>query len=125
MAFDHDAKNLARTCTDLRRYIACNINLTFEFFAAICVAAINHHSRWQLGSFQLLAGLRDAFGLVIGRFAATQNHMAIRVAIGLYDGHLPCLMDRQEVVRSRRGLDRIGRDFNITVRAVLEADRRR
>ena len=48
-----------------------DINLTFEFFAAVCVAAINHHGRRQLGSLQLIARLCDAFGVVVGRFTAT------------------------------------------------------
>ena len=39
--------------------------------------------------------------------------MAIRVSVGLYDRHLPSLVNRQEVVWPRRGLDRIGCDFDI------------
>ena len=51
--------------------------------------------------------------------------MAVGVAARLDDRHLAVLVHRQEVVPLLRGEDRVDRDPDVAVGAVLEADRRR
>lgn len=48
--------------------------------------------------------------------------MAILVAIGLHNRHLAVFVHREEVMAARGRLDGIGRDPDIAVGAVLEAD---
>ncbi len=51
--------------------------------------------------------------------------MAVLVAIGLHDRHLTILVHRQKMVAPGGGLNRVGGDFDIAIRAILEANRRR
>ena len=71
---------------------------------------------------ELLAHRLDAGGVVVGRLAAAQDDVAVLVAGGVHDRRVAALGDRQEVVRRRRGLDRVDRDPDVAVGAVLEAD---
>ena len=54
----------------------------------IGVAAVHHECGRQLGGSQFFAGGRHTGCIVIGRFAAAQNDMAIGVAVGLHHRYL-------------------------------------
>ena len=48
--------------------------------------------------------------------------MAVLVALGLHDGHLTVFVHRQKVVTTGSSLDRVGRDLDVAIRPVLEAN---
>ena len=106
----------------MRGNVFGHIDLALVLFAAVGVAAIHHQGGGQLGGFEFLAGGSHAFGVVVGRFATAQNHVAVLVALGLHDGDLAVLVHRQKVVATGRSLNRIGRDLDVAVGAVFEAD---
>ena len=87
--------------------------------------AVDHQRGRQLGGFEVLAGSFHVGGVVVGRLAATQDQVAVGVALGLDDGDLAVLVHAQEVVRARGRLDGVGGDADVAVGAVLEADGRR
>ena len=73
-----------------------------------------------------LLGARDRLGVVVrARRAAAQDQVAVGVAARRDDRGDALLGDRQEVVRVGRGADRVDRDLDAAVGAVLEADRHR
>ena len=74
---------------------------------------------------QILARSGHAGSVVVRRFATAQNHVAVRVTLGLHNGHLAVLMHGQKVVSAGGCLNRVGGDFDIAIRAVFEADRGR
>src|SRR6218665_2262105 len=125
MAFDHQAEDAARAGGQLRRDIAGHVELLFVLLATVGMAAIDHQQRGQLGRLQVLAGGGDAGGVVVGRFAAAQDDVAILVALGVDDGDLAIFVHRQEVMAPAGRLYGVGGDADVAVGAVLEAYRRR
>ena len=93
--------------------------------AAVGVAAVHHHGRAQAGFLQVVAGGIDVGLVVVGLLAATQDHVAVRVAFGVHDGDMAALVHRQEVVAARCRLDRVGSNLQVAVGTILEADRGR
>ena len=94
VALYHHTKNMARAGRDLGGNVARHIQLLFMLLAAVGMAAVHHQRGRQFGLLQILTGSGHAARIVIGRFAATQNHMAVRVAQGLHNRHLPIFMHR-------------------------------
>ena len=93
--------------------------------AAVGVAAVHHQRGWQFGFDQILAGGFHALRVVVGCFAATQNDVAVRVALGLHDRDLAVFVHRQKVVTASGSLDRIGGNLDVAIGAVFKADGRR
>ena len=108
-------------CGDVPRHI----DLPFMLLGRVGVAAIDHQGRRQLGLHQVCAGGGHVGRVVIGGFAATQDDMAVLVAIGLHNCHLAVFVHRQKVVPTRSGLNCIGSNFDVAIGAVLETNRRR
>ena len=52
-------------------------------------------------------------GIVVRRFSTAQDDVAIRIAGGRSDRRTTILGDRHEMVRLRRGQDRIDRDHSL------------
>ena len=123
VAFDHQPEHAARAASDLAGDVARHFELALMLLAAVGMAAIDHQRRRQTRGLEVLAGGGHAGGVVIGRLATAQDHVAIPVALGLHDGDLAILVDREEVMPARGGLDGVGGDADIAVGAVLEADR--
>ena len=68
----------------------------------------------------------DPFGVVVGRAAAAaQDDVAVGIAGRVEDRRRAAVVDAGEGVRDRGGADRVDRDLNVAVGAVLEADRHR
>src|SRR5690606_9894395 len=70
-------------------------------------------------------GRRHRGRIVVRGLAPAQDDVTVFVARGRDDGRMPALGHRQEMVRLRSGLDRVNRDLDVAVGAVLEADRAR
>ena len=81
----------------------------------------NHERGGQPGIGQLLAGCLHAGCVVIGLFAAAQNHMAIGVAAGVNNGGLAAFADRQEVMLASGCANGVNGNFHVAIRAVFEA----
>src|SRR5690606_23304919 len=99
--------------------------LILEVLVAIGVAGIDHQSLREPCLADVLASCLAAGSAIVGCLAATQDDMAVLVAIGRNDGRMSALGYRQEVMWLRSCLDGIHSNPYIAVRAVLEADRAR
>ena len=86
------------------------------------MAAIDHQGGLQFGAHQVFACCIDTGFIVIGRFAAAQNHMAIGVALGLHNRHLAVLVNRQKVVTPLCGLNRVGGNLDVAIGAIFKAN---
>ena len=122
MAFHHDAEDAALSRSDLFGHVLRHLKLLRVVLAAVGVAEIDHQFRRQAGGGQFLSGRVHACRVVIGRFSAAQNDVAVLVAIGGNDGRVATLGHGDEVVRMLRGLDGVDGDPDVAVSAVLEAD---
>src|SRR5690606_34175590 len=81
MALDHYAENRLRAARDLRAHVAGHIDLLFVLLAAVGVAEVDHETRRLLGCFEVLHGGGHAGGVVVGRLATAQDHVAVLVAL--------------------------------------------
>ena len=88
------------------------------------MAAINHQCGRQLSRVQVLAGSGHAGGVIVRRLAAAQNHVAIAIALGLHNRHLPVFVHRQKVVAARCCLDGVGGNTDVAIGAVFKTDGR-
>ena len=86
---------------------------------------IDHHALRKTGFCQFLASRIDTGGVEIRCLAATQNNVAILVARRRENRRMPTLGHRQKVVRCGGCLDRVDRDTDVAVGAILETDRAR
>src|SRR5919108_669234 len=77
------------------------------------------------GARKLGARRLDAARIVVRLSAAAQDDVAILVAARLDDGHLAALVHRQKVVLLPRGEQRVDRDLDVAVGAILESHRGR
>jgi hypothetical protein len=82
MAFDHDADDARVAGSDLRGNVLADSELLGRFLAAVAVASIDHDARRDPGFGETLGGGIDVGGVVVGLFAAAQNHVAVFVAGG-------------------------------------------
>ncbi len=105
--------------------VGAHRHLVFRLLAAVGVRGVDHQARCQAVLGDALAGFFHAGRIVIGRLAATQDDVAILVAGGGDDRRMAALGHREEMMRLRRGLDRIDGDLDVAVGAILEADRAR
>uniref|UniRef100_A0A914XQ04 Uncharacterized protein n=1 Tax=Panagrolaimus superbus TaxID=310955 RepID=A0A914XQ04_9BILA len=125
MALDHHTNDALFAVFQLNGDVLDHLRLVFRVLQAVGMAGVDHQARRQLGLGQHLAGIGDAACVIVRLLAAAQDHMAIRIAGGRYDGGTTLLGDRQEVVRIGRCTHRVGGDLHIAIGAVLEADRAR
>src|SRR5690606_35272646 len=95
-ALDHHPGNKTAASLKLAANIIGHIQLALVLFSAVAMAQIHHHVSGQAGGLQALRGAGNAVLVVIGLAAATQNHMAIRIAVGLVDAHLSVFIRRAE-----------------------------
>ena len=80
VAFNHDAGDTHVSCGNLAGNVGCHFDLLVVLLAAVGVRKINHDLFAQAAGSQLFAGGIHMLGVVIGRFASTQNDMAVVVA---------------------------------------------
>jgi iron complex outermembrane receptor protein len=123
--FHHHADDAVVAVRDLLRDVGAHRDLVFRLLAAVGVRRVDHQAARQAVGAQRLAGFFDAGGVVVRRLAAAQDDMAVLVAGSGHDRRVAALRHGQEMVRLRRGLDRVGRDLDVAVGAVLETDRAR
>ncbi|MCY1530923.1 hypothetical protein D9M68_661310 [compost metagenome] len=124
IALDHDPEDGAAAAANLLRHVPRHIQLPLMLLAAVGMAEIHHQRVAQPCRLQLPAGRRHGIRIVVGDLAAAQDDVAIRIALGVHRRDLAVLVHAQEVVRTRCGLDRVDRNPDISVGAILEADRR-
>src|SRR3569833_2012373 len=120
MRFSHDADDARVAVCDLTTDLGAYRHLVFRLLRTVGMRGIDHHPRSQASCRDFLACRIDAGGVIVRRLAATQNDVAILVAAGRNDGRVAALGHRQEMMRLRCSLDRIDRDLDIAVGAVLE-----
>ncbi|MNS89408.1 hypothetical protein D3C72_1234200 [compost metagenome] len=123
--FDHHADDALVAAGDLAADVFAHRDLVLMLLAAVGMRGIDHQARGQPGLGDGVARFLHAGGIVVGRLAAAQDHVAILVARGRHDRRVAALGHRQEMVRLRRGLDRVHGDLDVAVRAVLEPHRAR
>ena len=124
--FDHHAHQRAVALADLVDHVGHHQRLQFRLFIAVRVRAVDHQVGRQLGFGQRLFGDGDRDRIVVrAAVAAAQHHVAVRVAARAYDGDIAFGVDAQEGVRVRRRQDRVHRNADVAIGAVLEADWRR
>ena len=87
------------------------------------MTGVDHQAAFQPRCARLLTGLANAGGIIVGAFAAPQNHVTVFIATGGDDCRMTTLGHRQEVMRLPRGLDRVERDFQVAIGTILEAHR--
>src|SRR5260221_361295 len=73
---DH-AEDGAAAGLQLRRDVACDVDLALVLLAAVGVAAIDHQRALELRCLDLLARRGDVRGIVVRRLAAAQDHVAV------------------------------------------------
>src|SRR5262245_11472397 len=122
--FDHRADDAPLAGGDLRADVACDVHLALVLLGGVGVRAVDHQPLLELRPGELLAGGRDARRVVVRALAAAQDDVAIVVAARLHDRDLPALVHRKEMVLLPRREQRVDRDLDVAVGAVLEAHRR-
>ena len=121
VAFDHHAGDAALASGDLCGHVGGHVDLAAVLLGAVGVRKINHHLLAQPGLGQKLAGGLHVGGAVVGRFAAAQDDVAVRVAARFKNGGLAHLGHADESVGRLRGHDGVGSHFHAAVGAVFEA----
>src|SRR5207237_7406368 len=122
IALDHDAGDALLAFRDLLRDVGDDQRLVLRLLVAVGVAGVDHEPRGHAGTDKFEAGRIDAFPVVVRLVAATQDDVAVLVAGRRRDRRAAALGHRHEMVRMRGRLHGIGRDADIAVGAVLEAD---
>src|SRR5688572_15164434 len=89
------------------------------------MAEIDHEARRNPGLGAPLARGIHARGVVVGLAAPAQNDMEVLVPGRGYDGGVPALGHREEMMRRLGGANRVHGDLDVATRAVLETDRAR
>ncbi len=123
VGFEHHPDDGAVPLQDLVDDVVSHLGLQTVILAGVAVAAIHHQPRLQARFFQRLFRQRHIDRVVVGVFAAAQDHMAIRVALGLQQRDLTLLVNAHKGVGGGGRLQGIDGSAQITVGAVLEADR--
>ena len=125
MALHHQAEDLLGAAGHLSADITRHFELFFVLLRTVGMAAIDHQRGRQLRSVQVFAGGSHAGSVIVGRLAAAQNHVAIAIALGLHNRHLPVFVHRQKVVTAGRRLNGVGGNADIAVGAVFKTNGRR
>src|SRR5687768_7578115 len=125
VAFDHHAEDALLAGGELARDVAPDLDLAAELLGRVGVREVDHEVRGEARTGELLRRLLDARAVVVGRFAAAQDDVAVLVAERLEDRRLAGLGHPHERVRRGRGAQRVDRDADRAVGAVLEAHRAR
>src|SRR6266536_2790185 len=123
VALDHDSEDALVAPADLLADVLADGDLVLRLLLAVGVARVDHEPLRESRLGDLLARRLDAAGVVVGRLPAAQDDVAVLVPAGGDDGGVPTLRDGQEMVRLLRRLDRVDRDPDVAVGAVLETDR--
>ena len=99
MALDHYAEDAVVTVRQLARHILADFYLFLRILARIRVAEIDHETLGETRLGEPFSGRLDARRIIVGRFAAAQDDMAIFVARSRDDRRVPGFRDRQEMMR--------------------------
>ena len=100
-----------------------HLGLQPVILAGVAVAAIHHQTGQQARLLQRLFRERHIDRVVVRVLAAAQDHVTIRVALGLQQRDLALLVDPHEGVGAGSCLQRIDGGAEVAVGAVLEANR--
>ena len=94
VAFHHQAHDVVFTGAQLLRHILSHFHLAGVVFAAVGVAAIHHQFGCDAGFGELLSGGFYVAAVVVGLFAAAQNHVAVGIADGVHNSGMAGFGDR-------------------------------
>ena len=123
VALDHHAHDAALAARQLKGHVGSHLDLAAVLLGRVGMRAIDHHLLAQAGLAQRQAGRFHMRRVVVGRFAAAQDDMAVGVAAGLEDRGHAHLGHAHERMRRRGRHQRVGGHLHAAVGAVLEADR--
>src|SRR5919106_360628 len=124
----YTAMKWASSCTSAGEKFSSSVHLGIS--VSICPAnwvASPRYSRWTscCGRSGMGGFAPDYAETLLRVLTAAQDDVAVVVAAGLDDLHLPALVHREEMVLLARGEQRVDGDLHVAVGAVLEAHRRR
>lgn len=123
VALDHDAHDGLFTRCDLLGQDVRNLGLVLVVLLRVSVAAVDHEARIGVLLQQLLLGLLNALGVVVGALgAAAENDEAVIIADSADNGDDARLGDGQEVVGVLDRANGVNGDAEGAIGAVLEAD---
>ena len=123
MRFRHHTDNTLVARRNLTRHVGAYVHLAPIVLGTVGMGKIDHQALLQPGRRQLPGRCVHARGVIVGLGPAAQNHMAVVVAIGGNNGRVPAFGDRKKMMRLARSLDRVHRNPDIAVGAVLESNR--
>ena len=123
MTFDHGADDATVATGNLAGHIMTHIDLALVLFLAVGMAEVDHQIGSQTRFFHFPGSDIDTLRIVVRSAAATQDHVAVVVAPGREDRGMAGLGEGHEVVRALCCPDRIDRDLQPAIGAVLETDR--
>ena len=122
IGLDHDAHDVVASVADLLADAVNDIDLLFVLLMAVGVAGINH-DRWRkTGCFQRFADFGYALDIVIRRFAAAKDDMAVFIAPRNNNSGVAALSDGKEDMFVCGRFNGINCNFDVAVSAVLESD---
>jgi len=123
VAFEHDAHEGQGAVAALLDDAAPDVFLSGRDFAGVGVAAVDHDDLGQPGGGELLFGLADAFGVVVGALtSATEDDVAPRIARGADDAGDAVLVHAEESVGVTGGLHGVNGHLKAAVGPVFESD---
>lgn len=121
---DHDTDDGGLALSQLIGNLLGDDRLVKVVLLGVTVGAINHEDLTLLLSAEGLARTADALTVVVGTpVTATQNDETVLVTGGLGDRRETLLGHTEEAVGVGSGTDSVDGDAQVTVRAVLVADR--
>ena len=89
------------------------------------MTAIYHQRRTQSCLCHLFFTLRHIRRAVVRCFTTTQDHMTVRVTLGLQQANLTSLVNTDKTVWHRSGTHRVNRRRQATIGSVFKAHRHR
>src|SRR5207237_2785341 len=104
-----------------------HVDLSGRVFLAVAVAAVHHEDLGKLGCAKQSNRVFDGGSIEVGPglTTATEHKVSVGIAGGFQDGRCAFLGERWEQVSAARSLYRVHGHLNVTVCAVLDADRHR
>ena len=89
------------------------------------MTCIDHEFRRQAGFLKHFGRIIDREHVVVGVRAASENQMAVRVALGLKNCRMSLFGDRQKMMRMSSRLNGIDRNLNISIGPIFKTHRTR
>src|SRR5262249_18429173 len=125
IAFDHGASDAIVSARDLCSDLTADLDLTHIVLLAVRVTQINHHALRKAGGRKFFACGIEIGCVIVRLFTAAKNDMTIFISERGNDSRVTCLRYRQKMMRMLRRADRVHRNPEVSVGAVLEAHRAR